>query len=175
MKKCRKCGQVKRLDEFHTQKGMKDGHNSICKQCVLEHKKQYRLDNLEKVTAQNKKSYYNNRQKRLVSVRVWRESHKEHIIKHRKKMSRKIVLGRYGLTKSDFDKILMEQNGVCGICGEKETRVFQGKILPLHVDHCHKTNKIRGLLCNKCNNGIGRFNDNIDVMASAVSYLRQSG
>ncbi len=49
-----------------------------------------------------------------------------------------------------------------------------GKVSPLSVDHCHKTNVVRGLLCNECNSGLGKFKDNIDVMASAISYLQQN-
>ena len=71
-------------------------------------------------------------------------------------------------------KILDEQFGVCAICGNPETRKRNGRIWWFSVDHCHKTNINRGLLCTKCNTGLGNFDDDIDIMASAISYLQHA-
>lgn len=81
----------------------------------------------------------------------------------------------YGITLEQYRNMLTNQNNVCSICGKEETVVVRGTRHILSVDHCHGTNRIRGLLCGKCNRGLGAFDDNIDVMASAISYLKQCG
>lgn len=65
------------------------------------------------------------------------------------------------------------QGHVCAICSlpESKNHSRSGKILPLSVDHCHQTNKVRGLLCSQCNLMLGLANDNIEKLLSAVSYL----
>jgi hypothetical protein len=77
---------------------------------------------------------------------------------------------RYGLEPSDFYRMVKEQNGVCKICAT-----------PLHdgprgacVDHCHTTGFIRGILCVKCNAGLGQFRDNPSFLKSAIKYLLES-
>lgn len=75
---------------------------------------------------------------------------------------------RYGLTLDDYNNILLVQNNGCAICSTKEPG---GKNKRFHVDHCHKTGAIRGLLCDKCNRGLGYFNDSIENLNSAIGYL----
>jgi hypothetical protein len=72
---------------------------------------------------------------------------------------------RYGIELEDYDRMLSEQGGVCYICKDPP-----GKKL-LSVDHCHKDGTIRGLLCHNCNNGLGKFKDNIVLMYRAITYL----
>ena len=87
--------------------------------------------------------------------------------------ARKYILKKYGLELKDYLRILNEQNGVCAICGNKETQKSnpRGKVDSLRVDHDHKTGKIRGLLCAKCNFGIAQFNDSISLLQKAIKYL----
>ena len=70
------------------------------------------------------------------------------------------------LLKDQTDK---NQNGICAICSGKQV---QSKNRSLAVDHCHKTNKVRGLLCIECNVGIGKFQDNLQLLISAIKYLK---
>lgn len=71
----------------------------------------------------------------------------------------------YGITVNQYAAMVREQGGKCAICGD-EPKQF-------HVDHDHKTNEIRGLLCGNCNVGIGHFRDNPDLMTAAIKYLRR--
>lgn len=75
---------------------------------------------------------------------------------------------RFGLTKEDYNKIFEEQNGRCLICLKHQSELKRS----LAVDHCHSTNKIRGLLCSSCNPGLGQFKDDEELLFRAVSYLR---
>lgn len=78
----------------------------------------------------------------------------------------------FGIGLDDYNRMLKEQNGVCAICKKPETLVNHGRVMPLPVDHCHKTGKIRGLLCAHCNHAIGKFDDDVALLESAISYLK---
>ncbi len=80
---------------------------------------------------------------------------------------------RYNMTIEDYDKLLKQQNYVCAVCGKKETNVNQYGIKRLGVDHDHKTNQVRGLLCLKCNSMLGYGDDDISIFLSAATYLQQ--
>jgi hypothetical protein len=71
----------------------------------------------------------------------------------------------YGITKEEFFNLLEEQNYLCAIC-----KIDINK--SAHVDHCHSSKKIRGLLCSNCNKGLGMFKDNIKFLESAIQYLK---
>ena len=73
---------------------------------------------------------------------------------------------RYGITIDDYDAMLLAQSGGCAICGRKSSS--RGR---LHVDHSHEFGYVRGLLCDSCNSGIGRFKDNSELLNRAAEYL----
>lgn len=79
-------------------------------------------------------------------------------------------LKKYGLSKDDFIAMLKKQNNSCAIC-ETDNLGFYGEF---HVDHNHLTGEIRGLLCPKCNVGIGAFKDNIATIEDAINYLERT-
>lgn len=74
---------------------------------------------------------------------------------------------KYGITTETYEKLLERQSGVCAICKMKNRDNNR-----LSVDHCHKTNKVRGLLCRKCNIGIGFFDDSIEKLEQSILYLK---
>lgn len=74
----------------------------------------------------------------------------------------------YGITLEEYDLMFSNQGGRCAICMKHQDE-FKKK---LHVDHCHTTGKVRGLLCQKCNQGIGLFNDDKDLLIKASEYLK---
>ncbi len=79
---------------------------------------------------------------------------------------------KFGLTPEDYNKMLLKQNGVCAICGNKETIKRNGKIQDLAVDHCHETGENRGLLCQSCNLGIGKLKHDLFILEKAMEYLK---
>lgn len=78
------------------------------------------------------------------------------------------ALQRYGMTPEDYDRIFVEQGGRCAICGGVESGP---RTVHLHVDHCHDTGHIRGLLCNNCNRGLGLLGDSMSSVLAALVYL----
>jgi hypothetical protein len=77
---------------------------------------------------------------------------------------------KYGLTLEEFNSLLESQSFGCAIC---RVELTGGK--DTHIDHCHETKRIRGLLCNSCNNGIGRFKDSPKLLKCAITYLSYNG
>jgi hypothetical protein len=82
--------------------------------------------------------------------------------------NRKRKMGYYGLSVDDYNVLMENQNNCCAIC--KKTCIT-GRALA--IDHDHNTNNVRGLLCNKCNQGLGFFDDSIDLLQCAMLYLKQ--
>lgn len=97
--------------------------------------------------------------------RKWRASNPERAEYHERKKS----LSAYGLTPESYDGLLESQNNLCAICFSE---CKSGR--RLSVDHDHITGKVRGLLCGNCNQGIGRFSDRPDLLASAIKYLNRN-
>lgn len=75
-----------------------------------------------------------------------------------------LIYKQYRVTIDDIKKIILEQGEKCAICNKK---------IKLHIDHNHKTGEVRGLLCPKCNQGIGLFEENINYLLKAVLYIKK--
>ena len=86
-----------------------------------------------------------------------------------KRLYRVTNLKEFGLTIEDYDQMLLKQGEVCKIC---EKQCSSGKRLA--VDHCHTTGKVRGLLCSRCNQGLGHFQDDSGRLLIAAAYLQNS-
>jgi len=75
---------------------------------------------------------------------------------------------KYGITDTEYYQLTESQHNVCAICNGNDDRGAR-----LAVDHCHTTNKVRGLLCRKCNVALGYLNDDIALLESAINYLKK--
>lgn len=82
------------------------------------------------------------------------------------------LLKTYGITYEQYEVIYKQQGGVCAVCGSVPDAVKHGRV-SLVVDHDHATGKIRGLLCNNCNSGLGIIGDTIEHLEKALAYLKQ--
>ncbi len=78
---------------------------------------------------------------------------------------------KYGLEPEDFQALLAKQGGVCAICRRPETAELRGKNKALCVDHDHVTDRVRGLLCFRCNLWIGYLGDDPERARAAAAYL----
>ena len=118
-------------------------HRRTCKACRAELQRQYVARNREKVYLQSK---------------AWRDAGGR----------RRATVAVYGITIEQYGEMLEAQGGVCAICREP---CPSGKNLA--VDHCHETGAVRGLLCARCNSGIGQFLDSPDRLRAAIGYLER--
>lgn len=147
-KKCTVCKIIKPLNDFHNRKVASDGKRSDCKECSIKASLKYNKTNPDKISANNKK---------------WRVIHKTKLKFMRLKY-------KFGITQEEYQNFLIKQNDSCAICQIPQKKLNRF----LNVDHCHKTNKIRGLLCEKCNMGIGLFNDSIKLLTKTINYLESN-
>lgn len=84
---------------------------------------------------------------------------------------------QYGIGLEEYQAMLEKQAGLCAICNNPETKLHSTSkaVMPLSVDHCHETNRVRGLLCSQCNFMIGLANDDISRLQQAIEYLSDGG
>lgn len=92
----------------------------------------------------------------------WSKTHKE----YKRKWN---VLHRYryyNLSNEEYTSMKLKQNGHCLICDKKHDK--------LNIDHCHANGKVRGLLCSNCNKGLGFFQEDINLLLKAITYLKNN-
>lgn len=138
---------MKSLDKFYNDKSKPHGKTYSCIECL---KAYYQANKSKKL------EYDKNRRIHLKSLGIKsftenkRETH---------------YLNRYGIKISDYNDLYNKQNGLCKICHKAYNR--------LHIDHCHKTGKVRGLLCPSCNKGLGHFYDDFEIIENALKYIKE--
>jgi hypothetical protein len=160
MKQCKKCGQVKPLDDFYRSPGMRDGHRNDCKACNLADKAARYRANPAPAIARVKRRQQENAD-RLNATRRRRRELPD--VKRRERAGH--LRRKFGITLEQYEEMLNGQDGGCSICGRKPGKTS------LHIDHDHSTGMIRGLLCFLCNNALGDFRDNGDWLVAAAQYL----
>jgi len=154
-KKCSLCRSEKDFSLFSNDKHSKDGKTSSCKECRRKKDKEYREKNKDKVRDRNKKNW-RKRKEFYSSERGIESSRRSHLKR------------KYDMTLEEYNHILEKQENTCAICGNHET-TKRNRFLT--VDHCHETNKIRGLLCNNCNRTLGLLGENIETLKKMIEYL----
>lgn len=98
---------------------------------------------------------------------------------HRAQKRRNEVRRNHGIEPEEYDGLIAAQDGRCAICrrlpgGRANGRAREGHPPSLHVDHDHRTGRIRGLLCSNCNTMLGLAGDDVVVLAAAIEYLKRS-
>lgn len=152
---CRRCLATLPVAELTTDRSKRCGKANICRPCDSERQRQYdALDPAARRARQNERS----------AARVdWylRQSLKPH-----------------GLTVTEYRTLEAAQGGVCAICGRPESSAgptrrdgTPARRKRLAVDHNHDTEQRRGLLCDRCNRGLGLFGDDVDRLLAAAGYL----
>jgi hypothetical protein len=161
MKECRGCNEVKNLSEFYKRADNKNKVLNKCKKCIIKQQKEFYAKNPERQKQIQQKGYKKHKDKRREASRKWHENNPKAAKSNKLKK-------KYNISIEDYNTLLEKQNNTCAICQQenKHKRAF-------HVDHCHETGKIRGLLCHSCNTGIGSLKDNIELLRAAINYLEQ--
>lgn len=186
MKICHTCKIEQNKSNFYISK--KSGIYPECKTCSKLRMNVYYYNNKDKVKANSKKWSENNPEIRNRNVKRWRENNSKRIVelaRNRYKKDSELIkesnrnryLKRhYNLSAEEYDIILKKQNNVCLICGQVEvsTRNDGNGKRRLSVDHCHKTGKVRGLLCSNCNKALGGFKDSTTILEKAIEYLKNN-
>jgi len=122
----------------------------------------------------NSKWAKENPEKNCANAKKWNRVNKKRYNENKKRFAKNNpnsckniqLRNKFGITLEQYNEMLASQGGVCAICKQPcET----GKSLA--VDHCHKTGKVRGLLCQHCNTGFGQFRENKKFLISAISYI----
>jgi hypothetical protein len=98
--------------------------------------------------------------------------------RHNNKQDKKVLnclhqkKNKYGLSKEQYNDLYIKQDYKCAICEVKESEL-KDKRKKLFVDHCHSSNKVRGLLCTRCNTLLGNAKDDIETLKKAIDYLKE--
>jgi hypothetical protein len=129
---------------------------------INKYKAESRLKNIEAVRIKERASL----QLRLSTVEglaALRKRQKDYRLRNRDKS----LYGRYGLTREEWFALFALQDECCAICKSPHG----GPKGFFHTDHCHKTNKVRGILCHRCNLMLGLAKDSVQTLLSAIEYL----
>lgn len=148
---CKRCKVEKETTEFA--KHHKHGYQAWCRSC--------------------RSDYYKERKEHAAATqKAWRESQTEEERERRSEMAYNTHLRRqFGIDRTEYDELLVSQEDGCAICGRSSSGSSQFKRLV--VDHDHTTGKVRGLLCDPCNRGIGLLQDDPSVIQKAIDYLNK--
>ena len=194
MKKCNKCGIEKELTANNFTPRVYEsgltGFRGVCKECVAIANKKRRSDN--KSDHQKQKEEITTKQNNLFkdglrlctscseikTVNSFRKnSTYTHGVTHqckdclrgynRENKRSWNIKNIYGLSLERYDEMIIEQDSKCKLC---DTDFSNMKTQP-HIDHCHSSNQVRGLLCSNCNTALGLFKDNTDTLRKAIKYL----
>ncbi len=204
-KTCTVCKIVKPVEEFYLISRTTGGRQSLCRLCERDRQKSRRrnglvpkLDIVEPTVAEKTcrdckqtktaELFARNRRRadgldhrcsdcQFLRYRKWFENRKQKTPElHKSRLRSAHLRFWFGLTHEEYEAMMASQNGLCAICGKPETRLWKGKPTRLAVDHDHSPpHTIRGLLCSKCNHGIGSFLDSPALLEAAAAYLRAHG
>jgi len=157
VKKCSKCDEYKELVNYSRKTKSSDGRYAYCKPCeVIVNRLKYLKRRGERPPKPPKSPKPSKPPKQPNPPKQPREFKGSYFAK-------------YGITINQYNQLFLNQNGCCKICNKHQAEFKQ----KLSVDHCHKTGRVRGLLCRHCNFGLGFAKDDISILENMIKYLKQ--
>jgi Recombination endonuclease VII len=181
IKTCKKHGDLK---ESECRIEYSNGYKCYrCIYCRREKDQRWKLKNRDKhhATASRARNFDRTKVNKWVAkdrlnnpekYRIWAANYRE---RHGKEIITKEICRTYDLSRVEYDKLIAKYDNKCAICKKEETCKGRkkGTIKRLSIDHCHLTNKVRGLLCDACNKMLGHAQDSIEILELAIGYLIQ--
>lgn len=166
---CSTCNEQKQENMFYKHISIKpDGIRKQCNECRNKYRRKAhkKMPNIKRKQALNWASA--NR------IRI-NERAREYRLNNREKFKGYTLKRDFNITLIEYNLLLENQKGLCKLCDKPETSKHQsGALKSLAIDHCHKTMKIRGLLCWKCNTGIGKLLDDPLLLRKAADYIESN-
>ncbi|MCI3243748.1 MULTISPECIES: endonuclease VII domain-containing protein [Streptomyces] len=172
VKRCVRCGEIKPRAAFARRRSNLDGLQRHCRDCASDYHRTRQQSLGRKVRPQVEVPEGHKLCLKCGEIKLWSEWHRNAAASDGLSSSCKACRaaeGRaghlkrhYGLTEAERDEMVATQMGLCVICL---------KAPAVHVDHCHKTGKVRGVLCFNCNSAIGKLGDDPDAVRRAAAYL----
>jgi hypothetical protein len=158
------------VGDFNKNKNKKDGLSPYCREC----------DNFK-----NKKDYQENLEARLSKKQQYKA---EHRVKHNARNAKYVkenplsaldsrLKSQYGITSAERDSMFVKQEGICAICGTDDSGKNQYGPKRFPIDHNHVTGKVRGLLCDSCNKGLGFLRVDtlgVELLQNSIEYIKQT-
>lgn len=189
---CNRCDEIKNISEFYKAKNNKTGYRNYCKTCERKQVNEYYYNNRERLLKVNSERNREKHGKDKLKCRTCKvikpntafniseKSSNGYLLRckecadyyntNKQRLQKDYMLKvNYGIDINHFEKMLEFQNYSCEICKMHQDDMTGS----LCVDHCHTTGEVRGLLCFRCNSSIGKFEDDIDLLASAINYLQK--
>lgn len=157
MKICIKCGTNQDFDSYFKRSKSSDGYENVCKVCKRLYKQEHYQKNKEVLRQKNRAYVEANRDFVRAYRNKWQKDHPE-------KMRDSYLWHEYRIRLPEYLQLLDKQSGVCQICKQLSNET-------LAVDHDHLSGDIRGLLCRACNTALGLFNDSVERLQNAITYL----
>ena len=151
--RCSACKEIKTLSSFYKYSKSSSRRKGQCIPCYNSFSFEYRSNPEVKERAK-----HNLEQRKKKNPYKYKESIRSYALKY-----------KYGLTDEDYTKMLEDQDHKCAICGIHQSEYEK----TLYVDHDHNTGEVRGLLCGKCNTGLGMFQDQHYLLENALEYLNR--
>ena len=162
-KRCPHCDRVKSAVHFGTRKTTRDGLSVWCLKCKSVGERIRIMSNPERKRLLNQR--YRARNRARLNARD-----RDRYYKDKDATRNNNLKNSYGITLHDYNAMLAAQGGSCACCGSDEAG---GRSQHLHVDHCHKTGRIRALLCCKCNSILGFCRESPIHLRLLISYIHE--
>jgi hypothetical protein len=177
---CQRCNQVQKLSSFSVHKQGRLGIETTCKNC-----KQYMKDKRDKESGSLRKCrccgtearnvdeldlFVKTKNGKFGRYNLCKKCHSldDSMKRHNNSLEKRVK--KFGISVEQYNAFIEKQNNSCAICNKHKDE-FSGRGNNFHIDHCHTSGKVRGLLCSNCNTGLGQFKDNIKSLENAIQYL----
>lgn len=178
MKPCTACKEIKPFKAFSADARHFDGLQSQCLSCQRAYRQKWYTRNIDKIRAKDRARIRcaNHKASKKAYDQIYR-AHPRLVLTARQKLLKKYWPDLTHIqAEQKYRDLLAKQGDLCALCRRPEkSKAVSGAMKSLSVDHCHTTGRVRGLLCDRCNRGIGLLGDDPERLAKVIEYLQSGG